>query len=219
MRNVANALLALLLTFILSTSSAFSAAKSFLADIGPAPPVALIDSEGKPFELARLRGKVVLVSFVYTTCGGTCPATTFGLTRIARALEEAKLWGRRVEFVSITLDPALDTPEVLARYARVQGADRPGWHFLTGSAERVGQVIADWGMWVRPGPSGALDHPSRIFLVDPKGRQREIYNLDFLKPTAVVQDVQALLAEEADAASPRPADGARPHPDHSAPGA
>ena len=47
-----------------------------LADIGPAPAVSLTDATGKPFDLARLRGKAVLLSFVYTTCGGTCPATT-----------------------------------------------------------------------------------------------------------------------------------------------
>ena len=217
--NVANSPRALLLfSVLLSAPSASSAVKSSLADIGPAPPVALIDSDGKPFELGRLRGKVVLVSFIYTTCAGTCPATTFGLSRIERALDEAKLWGRSVEFVSITLDPARDTPEVLARYARLYGADLPAWHFLTGPADRVGQVIAAWGMWVRPGPSGALDHPSRIFLVDQKGRQREIYNLDFLKPAAVVQDVQALLAEAAETASPRPADQSLTHPDRFAPG-
>jgi protein SCO1/2 len=209
----------LFLSLLLSAAPpAFSAAKSSLADIGPAPPVALIDSVGRPFELARLRGKVVLVSFIYTTCAGTCPATTFGLSRVERALEEAKLWGRKVEFVSITLDPARDTPEVLARYARLYGADLSAWHFLTGPADRVGQVIGAWGMWVRPGPSGALDHPSRIFLVDQNGRQREIYNLDFLKPAAVVQDVQALLAEEADTVSPRPTDPSLPHLDRLAPG-
>ena len=42
-------------------------------------------------------------------------------------------------------------------------------------------MIAAWGMWARIGPAGVLDHPSRIFLLDQAGRQREIYNLEFLK--------------------------------------
>ena len=50
-----------------------------LADIGPAPRTVLVDSAGKPFDLASLKGKVVLVSFVYTTCNGVCPATTSSL--------------------------------------------------------------------------------------------------------------------------------------------
>jgi protein SCO1/2 len=170
-------------------------AASHLADIGPAPAVALTDAGGKPFDLASLRGKAVLVSFVYTTCGGTCPATTHMLTRVQQALKQAGLWGKRVEFLSITLDPARDRPDVLAAYARIYDADPAAWHFLTGPPDAVARVIAAWDMWVRPGPAGALDHPSRIFLLDPRGHRREIYSLEFLRPAAVVRDVETVLAE------------------------
>jgi protein SCO1 len=166
-----------------------------LADIGPAPPTVLIDAAGKPFDLASLKGKVVLVSFVYTTCNGVCPATTTSLGRIEKSLEEAKLWGNSVEFVSITLDPRRDTPEVLSRYARLFGADAARWHFLTGSVPDVESVITAWGMWAKIGPTGTLDHPSRIFLLDPRGHQREIYSLEFLKAESVLRDVNGLLAE------------------------
>jgi protein SCO1 len=174
-----------------------SAGPSALADIGPAPAVSLTDAAGRPFSLDSLRGKAVVVSFVYTTCNGSCPATTHALYRVQEALKGAGLWGRGVEFVSISLDPARDTPEVLARYARLYDADPASWHFLTGPPERVAEVISAWGMWARVGPSGTLDHPSRIFLVDPRGRQREIYNLGFLTPGAVVQDVRTVLGEGA----------------------
>src|SRR5262249_46346664 len=119
------------------------------------------------------------------------------MVRVQDALKEAKLWGTSIEFVSITLDPKRDTPEVLNQYARLFGADLASWHFLTGPQAEVDSVITAWGMWVRTGPSGALDHPSRIFLLDPRGHQREIYNLEFLKPDAVLQDVRGLLAGEA----------------------
>ena len=170
---------------------------SELADIGPAPApgVSLTDQAGKPFSLNRLRGKAVVVSFVYTTCNGSCPATTSSLARSQTALREARLWGKRVEFVSISLDPARDTPAVLKGYSQVYGADLDSWHFLTGEPGRVAKVVADWGMWARFGPAGTLDHPSRVFLVDPAGRQREIYNLDFLKPETLVRDVRTVLAE------------------------
>ena len=65
----------------------------------------LIDSHKEPFDLEKLRGKVVLVSFVYTTCNGVCPLTTQALAGVRKELETAKLWGKSVEFVSITLDP------------------------------------------------------------------------------------------------------------------
>lgn len=168
-----------------------------LADIGPAPPTVLVDSAGRPFDLASLRGKAVLVSFVYTTCTGVCPGTTQALVRVRKALAEAKLGGDRVAFVSITLDPARDTPEVLRNYAKLFRADDPDWHFLTGPPEKVRSVIVDWGMWVKSLPDGTLDHPSRIFLLDSRGHQREIYNLGFLTPQGVVEDVRGLLREGA----------------------
>jgi protein SCO1/2 len=168
---------------------------SVLADIGPAPEVALVDPRGRPFALSGLRGKPVLVSFIYTTCTGTCPATTFGLTRVRRALRKAGLKDGSVPFVSVTLDPARDTPEILSRYARVYDADPETWHFLTGPPARVAAVVAAWGMWARALPSGVIDHPSRVFLVDPRGRLREIYSLEFLDPSAVVRDVTSVLGE------------------------
>lgn len=166
-----------------------------LADIGPAPAVRLIDASGKPFDLANLRGKAVLVSFVFTTCTGSCPATTFGMGRVQTVLKREGLLGSQVELVSITLDPERDTPEALARYARLNRADPAAWHFLTGPPEQVRDVIRAWSMWVKPMPGGGLDHPSRIFLVDARGRQREIYNLQGFKPELVVEDIRAALGE------------------------
>jgi len=168
---------------------------SRLADIGPAPRTVLVDASGRPFDLSKLRGKVVLVSFVYTTCNGVCPATTQTLVQIQHALEKATLWKNSVEFVSITLDPKRDTPEVLSRYARLFGTDPAAWHFLTGEPAHVGSVIKAWGMWVKSDPTGALDHPSRIFLLDREGHEREIYNLEFLKAESVLEDVRDLLRE------------------------
>ena len=55
------------------------------------------------------------------------------------------------------------------------------------------KVHTAWGMWSKPGANGQLDHPSRVFLVDARGRIREIYNLDFFKPAWVLEDIQLLL--------------------------
>ena len=172
---------------------------SYLADIGPAPRVDLTEAGGQPFSLDSLRGKVVVVSFIYTTCNGSCPLTTAKLDQSRRALRVEGLWGRSVEFVSITLDPTRDSPEALSAYAKGYRAEPKFWHFLTGEPDRVAKVIASWDMWAKVGPSGVIDHPSRIFLLDPKGHQREIYNLESLTPEVVVRDVKSLVAEEAGA--------------------
>jgi protein SCO1/2 len=156
----------------------------------------LTDQAGRPFRLGEARGKVLLVSFVFTTCSGTCPATTLRLGVLQRELRKRDLFAEnKVHFLSITLDPTRDTPEVLRSYMRLHNLDSAHWTFLTGAPDVVAKVHADWGMWAHPLPSGQLDHPSRIFLLDPRGRLREIYNLDFLRIPWVAEDIEQLLRE------------------------
>ncbi len=169
---------------------------SRLAVIQQAPAFSLTDQDGKVVRLADLRGKVLLVSFIFTTCSGSCPATTHRMAKVQEALQKAGHLDRgRVRLLSITLDPARDTAPVLRRYMQLYDVDSASWSFLTGPQDRIARTIADWGMWVKPAPNGQLDHPSRIFLVDTRGRIREIYNLAFLKPAWVVEDVELLLSE------------------------
>jgi protein SCO1/2 len=175
-----------------------SAPASRLAVIRPAPDFTLTTQAGEPLRLAEQKGKVLLVSFIFTTCSGSCPATTHRMALVQQALQE-RGWSKdgRVRLLSITLDPARDTPEVLRGYMRLYDADPACWTFLTGPRAQVEKAVADWSMWARPAPNGQLDHPSRVFLVDPQGRIREIYNLDFLKTPWVMEDIELLLQEKA----------------------
>jgi protein SCO1/2 len=167
-----------------------------LAVIQRAPDFALVNQDGKKVRLKDFKGKVLLVSFIFTTCNGSCPATTHRMEKVQSALKAKGLLKKgRAQFVSITLDPARDTPAVLKRYMQLYDADAATWTFLTGPKKKVARTIKAWGMWVRPAANGQLDHPSRIFLVDPRGRIREIYNLAFMKPAWVVEDVELLLKE------------------------
>jgi protein SCO1 len=166
---------------------------SRLAVIRAAADFTLIDQNAKSVKLSDYKGKVLLVSFVFTTCNGSCPATTHRLAKVRAALDDQRK--HNVVFLTITLDPARDTPEALRRYIKLY--DLPAdWMFLTGSPETVAQTIADWGMWVKPTANGQLDHPSRIFLVDQELRIREVYNVDMLRPTEVLEDVDLLYREK-----------------------
>jgi protein SCO1/2 len=167
---------------------------SRLAVIRTAPDFSLTTQDGKTLRLADLRGKVVLVSFIFTTCNGTCPATTHRMSQAAQTFAKDRL-NDKVHLLSVTLDPRRDKPGVLRDYMRLYDVDAKHWTFLTGSQEQVDRVLSDWGMWARPGANGQLDHPSRVFLLDGRGRIREIYNLDFFKPAWVREDVQLLLNE------------------------
>lgn len=167
-----------------------------LAVIRTAPDFTLVAQDGKSFAFADQRGKVLLVSFVFTTCSGSCPATTHRMGQVQQELKtRGLLKSDRVRLLSITLDPARDTPQVLANYMRLYDADPASWTFLTGPVEAVQKTIAAWGMWAKPAANGQLDHPSRVFLVDAQGRIREIYNLDYLKLPWVCADIQLLLDE------------------------
>jgi protein SCO1/2 len=176
---------------------------SRLAVIQPAPDFTLTSQDGAKLSSSDLKGKVLLVGFIFTTCNGTCPATTHRMSQIQEELKtRGLLKDDRVRLVSISLDPARDTPETLRGYMKLYDADPSHWTFLTGPPDQVSAVVKSWGMWAkapqgRPqdAANGQLDHPSRVFLVDAQYRIREIYNLNFLKPKWVAQDVELLLIE------------------------
>jgi protein SCO1 len=169
---------------------------SRLAVIQNAPDFTLTTQDGDKLSSADLKRKVLLVGFIFTTCNGSCPATTHRMSQIQEELKNRGLFKDNcVRLLSISLDPARDTPEVMRGYMKLYDADPAHWTFLTGPPDQVSSVVKAWGMWAKPAANGQLDHPSRIFLVDTQGRIREIYNLAFLKPKWVAQDVELLLHE------------------------
>jgi protein SCO1/2 len=173
-----------------------------LAIIRDAPDFTLVNQDGQSFKLSDCKGKVVVVSFVFTTCNGTCPATTHRMAKIHQRLKTFVNFRPEVEFVTVTLDPQRDTPEALKKYIQLydlETASKPPWFrwtFVTGSPESVSKTIAEWGMWVKPAPNGQLDHPSRIFLLDKNLRIREVYNVDLLRLHDVMEDIGELWDEQ-----------------------
>ena len=101
--------------------------------------------EQKPFDLAKLRGKVVLVSFVYTTCNGVCPLTTQALGRVRKKLETPSSGGNRSSSFRSRSTPERDTAQVLEELCPALEPTRPRWHFLTGAPEEVTKVIDGLG--------------------------------------------------------------------------
>jgi cytochrome oxidase Cu insertion factor (SCO1/SenC/PrrC family) len=103
--------------------------------------------------------------------------------------------GRKVEIVSITVDPEHDGPARLREYAQQQGADQKGWYFLTGSAAEVDRALAGFKMFRERGPDGSVGHLVDMILVGPDGREVREYDGQIVKPKEIVDDVRRALNE------------------------
>jgi protein SCO1/2 len=153
----------------------------------------LTAQDGRRVSLSDLRGKVVVVTFIYASCTDTCPLLTAKLVALQRRL--ATDANGRIFFVGITVDPERDTSEVLAQYAKGYGADPEGWAFLTGTPAEIQEVARRYGIYRRKQPRGDVDHTFLTSLVDPAGTLRVQYLGVRFDPEEMRRDLQSLLAE------------------------
>ena len=161
--------------------------------IGKAPGFVLVDQRGHRVSLADLRGNVLALSFVFTSCSDTCPIVTARLVDIQRRLGGE--FGRRVHFVSISVDPLTDTPERLRAYAAKFNADTSGWSFLTGTPAQIEDVVTRFGAYARRAENGPVDHLNLTSLIDSQGRLRVQYLGYRFRVDEMLADLEALLRE------------------------
>ncbi len=185
--------LAALPVALLTTVLAVPPGTTRLPMLGPAPTFVLDSARGPRVALTDLRGKVLAVTFVFTTCSSTCPVLTAKLADISRSLGSD--FGTRYAFVAISVDPLNDTPERLRTYASVFGADTPGWHFLTGSPGAVDEVVRRYGAYAKKTDSGSVDHLFLTSLVDRAGMLRVQYLGTHFDPVEMQRDLQMLARE------------------------
>ncbi len=146
--------------------------------LGELPPFTLTDQDGRPFGAADLKGYVWMAGFIFTRCPTICPAITARMAHIqrrARGIEEG------FRLVSFSVDPAYDTPERLAAYARAHQASPRMWKMLTGSLAAVKGTVEE-GLKIAMGnPVGEQDfaslfHGTHFVLVDGDLRIRGYYD-------------------------------------------
>ena len=164
-----------------------------LAKIGPAPAFTLTAEDGRRLSLADLRGKVVAVTFIYASCTDACPLLTAKMAGLQKRLGPD--FGPKVFFVSITVDPERDTPDVLRRYAEGHGANPAGWAFLTGSPEEIREVARRYGISYRKQAGGDVDHTFLTSVVDRQGILRVQYLGIRFDPDELLRDLQGLVRE------------------------
>jgi protein SCO1/2 len=104
-------------------------------------------------------------------------------------------FGKRVRFVSITVEPEVDTPVVLKAYGEKFGADPRGWSFLTGTTPEIQDVVRRYGAFAKRVKPGDVDHLFLTSLIDRKGMLRVQYLGYRFDPDEMLRDLRALLRE------------------------
>jgi len=161
----------------------------------PAPDFQLVDQDQRPVRLASLRGSFVVLDFIYADCPGPCPILTSAHVTLQRSLPPALR--ARTRFLSISLDPEKDTPQVLRRYGASRGVDFATWSFLTGPTAQVADVVARYGVGTVRQPDGTINHLVITFLIDADGQIAQRYVGLEHPPEEIAADLARLLQASA----------------------
>jgi protein SCO1 len=146
----------------------------------------LRDQDGRPVSLRQFRGRVVILTFMYTTCKDTCPLTA---TQIRGALDDL---GRPVPALAVSVDPANDTPARARSFLLQRGLAHDRMRFLLGSRAQLRPIWKAYG--IQPQGS-AFDHTAYVLVIDRHGRQRVGFPVQQLVPEDLSHDVRRLQAE------------------------
>jgi protein SCO1 len=151
----------------------------------------LVDQNGNTVSLESLKGKPMVVDFIYTSCPGPCLMETAKLANVALRLGNDL--GSKVTIVSISVDPEHDGPKQLLAYSRQQGADAKGWYFLTGGPADVDRALAGFKLSRQIEPDGSVGHMVAMMLIGRDGRIVREYNGEAVKAQDIVDDVRKTL--------------------------
>ena len=179
-----------------------------LPSVKPAADGEVLDSQGRTVRLSELtHGRLTVMSFIYTRCAAAkaCPMATGVLKQLHRLSAEDPALARNLRLVSMSFDPANDTPERMAAYGVLAEGRKSAaeWRFLTtASQDKLKPILTAYGQAVdrkrNPNdPTGPLNHILRVFLIDRQGSIRNIYSSGTLDVRLVLADVKTLLLQEA----------------------
>jgi len=150
--------------------------------------------DNKQLGLKDLKGKVWISDFIFTSCVDVCPPMTSNMSKIQKMVKEEGL--KDVEFVSFSVDPTVDTPEVLTRYANQFGVDFKNWTFLTGYSQAFIEEYAMKNFKTivkKPEEGNQVIHQTYLYLVDQEGNIQKSYKGDRDVPfDDIINDIKVL---------------------------
>jgi protein SCO1/2 len=160
------------------------------------PDFSLTDQNSKKVALSDFKGKVVLVTFLYTQCPypEKCPMLAQKLGKTRDLLDQVESAKGQFQVVSITLDPKRDTPAALKKYAQGQDENATNWTFMTGKASEVSKVASLFGV-IYYTEKGVIDHNMRTAVIDRKGKLSKLFTGNDWKPGEVAALVRDLASQ------------------------
>ena len=164
-----------------------------LTDGDVVPDHVLVDQTDTPLSMESLRGHRVALTFMYSRCPlpDFCPLMDKHFADVQAQIKKSPDLAD-VQLVSVTLDPAFDTPAVLVQHAKRLGADPARWHFATGSPDEVLAFAKRFGVIAEPGETAvALVHNLRTAVIDSQGRLVKAYSGNMWSPAELVADLKA----------------------------
>lgn len=168
-----------------------SAAEAKIIPGNPLFDLVLQDQNGRVFPLANYKGKTLLVNFIFTTCGATCPLQTRQLVEVQKKIPKGER--KAIRFLSITVDPNHDTPAILKTYAKTMGADTSDWTFATGNEQVVAKLTKQLHVYdPRKTKPQATDHTNLLYLYDKNGLLMQRYGGDPIDIPRLAREIQQL---------------------------
>lgn len=159
--------------------------------IAELPKFDLVDQDARTVDRQALEGHVSVVSFIFTHCRATCPRLTAQMKQLQGRLADV----REVHFLSVSVDPRNDTPNVIKAYMADNGIDETNWRFITGEEQAISNLVVG-GFKVgygRTRGSGELTHSSSFALVDSEARIRGYYGSDEVGLDELERDLRTLV--------------------------
>ncbi|AUN96741.1 hypothetical protein C0V70_01175 [Bacteriovorax stolpii] len=179
------------------------------------PEFTLTNEFGKPFGTKELQGKFYIANFMFTSCPTTCPALMAKMDLVQKRIRGL---GTKAAIVTFTVDPEVDTPEVLYKYARKRHSNPFIWNYLTGTKGDLEKIVIN-GFKVPMGSKEPIEkqlaeekitlfdiaHSEKLVLVDDKGQIRGYYGTERVEMDKMMIDLGLLVNNSFSHAQPQPA--------------
>ncbi len=169
--------------------------KRFFREGEKLPDFKFVNQDAHRIRLSDYRGKVLALTFVYSRCPlpDFCIRMSENFAKLQKSLSKNEKLRGKWRLLTISFDPAFDTPQVLKRYGESYGADFSTWEFATDSLQTVRSLLDELDLFVQNDQSGLITHNLRTILIDPEGRLVKVIKGNEWTPTEVAVQVSQLV--------------------------